>query len=196
MATATPSRRIERPVLFVCDLQEKFRPAVHAFDEIILTTRKLLRFAEALSIPVKTTTQNAARLGPTVPELDCPAPHIDKTAFSMFIPPLSTSLAPNSSVAIVGIETHICVTQTALDLLAAGHKVYVIADGVGSCNREEVPLALQRLTAAGVIVTSSEGWMYEVMGDAAIPEFKSVIKIVKETGADTKTALKALLPRI
>lgn len=114
----------------------------------------------------------------------------------MHVPSIAAALAPSSSVAIVGIESHICVTQTALDLLAAGHRVYVVADGVSSCNPEEIPLALARLRAEGAVVTSSESWMYEVMGDARIPEFKDVVKIVKDTGADTKAALGALMPKM
>lgn len=160
------------------------------------TAQKLLRFTQALSLPTHTTTQNTLRLGPIVPELPAPQPHHDKTAFSMLIPPVAASLTPNSSIALVGIESHVCITQTALDLLAAGHKVYVIADGVSSCNPEEVPVALDRLRAEGVTVTSSEAWMYEVMGDAGIPEFKDVIKIVKGTSGDTKAAVKALMPRM
>lgn len=61
---------------------------------------------------------------------------------------------------VVGIESHICVTQTTLDLLREGHKVYVVADGVSSCNALEVPIALARLRAEGAVVTSSEvSWM-------------------------------------
>ncbi|CAI4211471.1 unnamed protein product [Parascedosporium putredinis] len=118
------------------------------------------------------------------------------TLFSMYVPAIAAALEPRSSVAIVGIESHICVTQTALDLLAAGHAVYVLADAVSSCNPEEVPVALRRLAAAGVAVTTTESWIYEVMGDASIPAFKDVIKIVKDSGEDTKIALKALTPRI
>jgi len=114
----------------------------------------------------------------------------------MLIPQVATSLEPNSSVAIIGIESHVCVTQTALDLLKAGHNVYILADAVSSANPEEVPVALRRLAAAGAVVTTTEGWVYEVMGDAAVPEFREVIKVVKETAADTKVALKALTPRI
>ncbi|KIN06765.1 hypothetical protein OIDMADRAFT_21722 [Oidiodendron maius Zn] len=71
---------------------------------------------------------------------------------------------------IVGIESYICPTQMTLDALAHGQKVYVLADGVSSCNPEEVPIALARLRAAGAIVTTSESFMYELMGDASIPE--------------------------
>jgi nicotinamidase-related amidase len=80
-----------------------------------------------------------------------------------------SSKAP-SEIAIVGIESHICVTQTALDALSDGHKVYVIADGVSSCNPQEIPIALARLRHAGAVVTTSESWLYECMGDAGIAE--------------------------
>lgn len=200
-----PKRRMQRPAIFVCDIQEKFRNAIHEFDKVVLTTQKVLKAAQALQIPIFVTTQNRARLGETVAEL---APyltepltkaHADKTAFSMWIPAVSQHFsAPSpsgpSQIVIVGIESHICVTQTALDALAAGHKVYVLADGVSSCNREEVPIALARLRAEGAVVTTSESWLYECMGDAGIPEFKSIVGIVKETGKDTKTALGALIP--
>jgi nicotinamidase-related amidase len=80
------------------------------------------------------------------------------------------SLNTPLSCAIVGIESHICVTQTALDLVHQGHKVYVIADGVSSCNKEEVPIALARLRHEGVVVTTSESWLYEAVGDASSAE--------------------------
>lgn len=116
----------------------------------------------------------------------------------MWTPDLSKhfqSAAP-SEVVIVGIESHICVTQTTLDLLANGHKVYVLADGVSSCNKEEIPIALERLRREGAVVTTSESWLYEVMGDAGITEFKDIAKLVKETSSDTKTVLGAHLSKI
>ena len=80
---------------------------------------------------------------------------------------------------LLGIESHICITQTALDLLARGYPVYVLADGVSSCNKEEVPVALRRLAGAGATVTSSESLLYEIMGDAAGGEFRSLAGLVK-----------------
>lgn len=112
------------------------------------------------------------------------------------VPELSKQLAPNSSIALVGIETHICVTQTAIDLRDAGHTVYVIADGVSSCNRQEVVIALDRLRSEkGVVVTSSESWMYECLGDASHASFKALIGIVKGTVNDTKRVLEVLPPQ-
>lgn len=96
----------------------------------------------------------------------------------------------------MGIESHICVTQTCLDLLAQhpANKIYVLADGVSSCNKEEVSIALERLRAEGVVVTSSESWLYECMGDAGIPEFREITRLVKEWKDETKASLKALCP--
>jgi hypothetical protein len=117
----------------------------------------------------------------------------------MWLPSIAAHFSPSSpshakaQIAIVGIEAHICVTQTALDALAAGHDVYVIADGVSSCNREEVGVALARLRAAGATVTTSESWIYECMGDAGVAEFRSIVALVKETGAGTREALGGLL---
>lgn len=102
------------------------------------------------------------------------------------------SLPKPVACVIVGIESHICVTQTALDLLREGHKVYVIADGVSSCNKEEVPIALARLRHEGAVVTTSESWMYECVGDAGIPEFKDIIQLVKESNASNKEVLQTL----
>ncbi|TVY30829.1 Isochorismatase family protein 1B [Lachnellula hyalina] len=83
--------------------------------------------------------------------------HTDKTAFSMWIPAISRHFeGEKAEIVIVGIESHICVTQTALDALGAGHRVYIIADGVSSCNREEIPIALARLRGEGAVITSSE----------------------------------------
>ena len=102
-----------------------------------------------------------------------------------------------SQIALVGIESHICVTQSALDLRDAGHKVYVIADGVSSCNPEEVGVALDRLRSEpGITVTSSESWMYECVGDAAHSGFKGLIGVVKGSLDDTKKVWKALPPKL
>lgn len=138
-----------------------------------------------MNVPMYITTQNVDRLGPTVSELtsllpaaepptspsqmaDTNPPTIlhNKTAFSMMTPtilsalqsqsaPSGTGPAQKTEVIIVGIETHICVSQTALDLREMGHKVYVLADGVSSCNSGERKVALDRLANAGCTVSLS-----------------------------------------
>lgn len=113
----------------------------------------------------------------------------------MLLPPLIEALPAASRIALVGIESHICITQTALDLRDAGHYPYVIADAVSSCNRAEVIVALDRLRSEpGIVVTTSESWMYECVGDASHPSFKGLIGVVKGSAADTKKVLGLLPP--
>lgn len=99
----------------------------------------------------------------TPADLLCRTPEVQKALDSL------KATGPLSCI-IVGIESHICVTQTTIDLLKAGHRVYVIADGVSSCNKEEVPIALARLRHEGAIVTTSESFLYEFVGDAGTDE--------------------------
>lgn len=159
----------------------------------------MLRAATSLQMPVYVTTQSRAKLGQTVPEL---LPHltgpntkadVDKTLFSMITPKIS-ALLPTEPAAmdaiIVGIETHICVTQTTLDLLGRGHRVYILVDGVSSMNKEERNIALDRLRDAGAIITSSESLLFEILGDAGHEAFKEVSGLVKETKGETKGALE------
>lgn len=183
----------------ICDLQEKFRPAIHEYPSVLAITRKLLRASKILDIPILATTQNRARLGETCAELGldngpdsdaAPATstngdeatetyktlaHVDKTAFSMLVPAVVTAITnlekelhgtEKLDCIVIGIETHICVLQTSLDLLARGHRVYVVQDAVSSCNKEERPVALERLRREGVRVTTSESLIYEILGDA------------------------------
>ena len=110
----------------------------------------------------------------------------------MVVPDLQAQLPATNplSVILVGIETHICVTQTALDLLALGHKVYILQDGVSSCNEGERPVALARLAREGCTVTTSEGILFELIGDAKSEHFKAISGLVKETKNDTKVAVE------
>ncbi|GIJ98802.1 isochorismatase domain-containing protein 1 [Aspergillus viridinutans] len=168
----------------------------------ITTTTKLLKASSALNIPVYVTTQNRPRLGDIVselhPYLSTPLvrANIDKTLFSMITPELDALLPDVNGgempfdVIIVGIETHICITQTTLDLLERGHRVYVIVDGVSSMNKEERGVALARLRDAGAIVTSSEGILFEILGDAGRAEFKAVSGLVREMKEETREAME------
>ncbi|KAB8289882.1 hypothetical protein EYC80_010513 [Monilinia laxa] len=188
---------LHRPALFICDIQEKFRKGIWEYEKVITTTQKMIKASDILHIPIFATTQNRARLGETCAELSIPnaVEHADKLAFSMWIPSISRHFnsATPSEVIIVGIESHICVTQTTLDLLANGHKVYVLADGVSSCNPQEIPIALDRLRAAGAIVTTSESIIYEVMGGA---RFKAIATLVKESSVSTKDVMSTLLSKM
>ncbi|KAB8231821.1 putative isochorismatase family hydrolase [Aspergillus alliaceus] len=202
MATISRATRIRNPALFICDIQEKFRPVIYEFSRLIPTTTKLLKAANHLQIPTYITTQNRSKLGDTISELQ---PHlstpnikanIDKTLFSMITPEIESQLPKVSAeetgidAIIVGIETHVCVTQTTLDLLERGHRVYVIVDGVSSVNPEERGIALARLRDAGAVVTSSESVLFEVLGDAGHGGFRAISGFVKEMKEETKGAME------
>lgn len=116
----------------------------------------------------------------------------------MFTPEVIQALGWNGSssdvdrVIIVGIESHVCVMQSALDALKLGKEAIVIADGVSSCNGQEVPIALDRLRARGVDVASSESVLFQLVGDAAEGHFKEFQKIIKTDLGTTKGTLSTL----
>ncbi|KAF5857001.1 hypothetical protein ETB97_006428 [Aspergillus alliaceus] len=179
MATISRATRIRNPALFICDIQEKFRPVIYEFSRLIPTTIKLLKAANHLQIPTYITTQNRSKLGDTISELQ---PHlstpnikanIDKTLFSMITPEIESQLP-----------------KTTLDLLERGHRVYVIVDGVSSVNPEERGIALARLRDAGAVVTSSESVLFEVLGDAGHGGFRAISGFVKEMKEETKGAME------
>ena len=197
-------QRLANPALFICDIQDKFRNAIYEFPKVVSTSQKMIKASKVLGIPVYVTTQNSAKLGATVQELTQLLPdnvtETDKTAFSMMVPKISEAILkqakPGTSgpqtpveVLIVGIETHICVTQTALDLLSMGHKVYILQDGVSSCNAGERGVALRRLQSEGAVVTTSESILFELVGDAQGEVFKAISGLVKEFKKETKEAV-------
>lgn len=190
----------ENPVLFICDLQEKFRPAIHEFSTVLATANKLIRAASLLDMPIVATTQQRAKLGETCAELGLDsthptAAHIDKSAFSMWVPGVVEAVEAReggADVLLVGIETHICVLQTSLDLLAHGHRVWIVQDGVSSCNPEERAVALERLRQEGARVTTSESVIYECLGDAGDKAFRGIAALVKETKESTREGLRKL----
>ncbi|TRM68516.1 Isochorismatase hydrolase [Schizophyllum amplum] len=199
------SRLDPRNTLFLlCDVQTRFRSAIHGFDAVVASANKLLRVAKTLEIRVVATTQNAKALGPIDPAIDLDAlgplllGNYDKTLFSMLIPPVIAHIKDSSitNVVVFGIESHVCVLQTALDLLsnsAFPGKVYIVADGVSSCNAFEVPIALQRLRSEGAVVTTSESIAFQLIGDASSDKFKAFSAVIKETKGATKEVGRSLL---
>jgi len=200
--------RSSRPLLVSCRLCEHLAPC-GLLGPVLMVPGKIL------NIPIYATTQNAARLGSTVSEVtslfegSTPTPlEVDKTAFSMLVPQINnalfaqasssphtpSSISPASAspltIILVGIETHICVTQTTLDLLSLGHKVYILQDGVSSCNAGERPIALARLAREGAVVTTSESVLFELVQDASDKNFKAIAGLVKEMKEETKKAVE------
>ncbi|MCI8608932.1 MAG: hydrolase [Firmicutes bacterium] len=180
-------KRIKREdsVLVAIDFQEKLMPAMYDPKKL---EDKMVRLGEglkALKIPHIVTQQYTKGLGETIPAVAQAIGDftpIDKVTFSAcgnqeFLEALKDMGRKN--IILTGIETHICVEQTALDLLEMGYQVFLVADCVQSRAEENYRISLQRLTAAGVVVTSYESVLYELLGSAKASEFKQISSVVK-----------------
>ncbi|KAF9008843.1 Isochorismatase-like protein [Cyathus striatus] len=200
----TPRLTPATTLFFLCDVQTKFRNAIHAYDQVIVTANKMMKLANVLGCEVVATTQNLRALGPIDPIIDLQSlgprliGNFDKTLFSMVTSDVKSILdsRPNvNSIVLFGIESHICVLQTALSLISLpkSYFVHVVADGVSSCNSFEIPIALYRMRQEGVIVGTSESVAFQLMGDASLPTFKAFSQFVKDEKESSKTAGEILL---
>lgn len=171
--------------LLVVDVQEKLIRLIPRHAEIIFNIRRLLDGAAILGVPATATEQYPRGLGPTVPELaerlsDIPA----KLAFSCGEVPSvlrGWAAAGRRKVLVVGIETHVCIQQTVLDLLAEGFRVYVAVDAIGARGQIDHDTALQRMAFTGATLTTTESALFEWCERAGTPEFKQISALVKET---------------
>ncbi len=178
-----PARVLDRgrTALVVVDVQEAFRPAVLDFDRVAAAAATLVRGARVLDLPVIVTQQYPRGLGATVPEL---AEHldgiepIDKVCFSAAAAE-GFDLQGRDQALICGIESHVCVSQTAHDLLDRGVQVHVARDAVSSRTEENRELGLHKMEGAGAVVTSVETALFELLGAAGTDEFKQVQALVK-----------------
>ncbi|HUU09444.1 MAG TPA: nucleoside monophosphate kinase [Phycisphaerae bacterium] len=175
---------VDDAVLVVVDVQGKLARLMHESEALLADLAKLIRGAHALGVPIIVTEQNPAGLGPTVPELSdlLPAQRIAKTAFSCcgegaFVHALEAT--GRRQVLLCGIETHICVYQTALDLLGRAYEVHVVADGVSSRTARNRDIGLGKIERAGGHRTSVETALFELLKVAEGDTFKAILKIVK-----------------
>jgi nicotinamidase-related amidase len=167
----------ERAALVVVDVQEAFR-GYPTFAEVAAATAKLLQAARLLGVPRLVSEQYPKGLGRTAPEvgLEEEAP-IEKTVFSA-VRAEQFELDGASQAVVCGIETHVCVLQTVLDLLDRGIEVHVPADAVGSRHALDYERALARLEREGAIVSTVETVLFELLGRAGTPEFKAVQALI------------------
>jgi nicotinamidase-related amidase len=171
----------ERATLVVVDVQEAFRPAVLDFERVVEEIGKLVEASTVLGVPVVLTEQYPKGLGHTVPEL---AEHLDgvepieKVCFSAARAG-GFHLGRRDQVLVCGIESHVCVSQTAHDLLERGLEVHVAGDAVSSRTAGNRDLGLHKMEAAGAVLTSVETALFELVGAAGTDEFKQVQRLVK-----------------
>jgi nicotinamidase-related amidase len=178
--------------LLVIDVQEKLLPAILDGGALVRNVAFLIDAACLLGMPVQATEQYPRGLGPTVPELARRLPERpDKVAFSSCAVPSVVEAfhrAARPKVVLAGIETHVCVLHTALDLLAQDFRVYVAVDAVSARYRLDHDTALRRLEQAGAVLTTTEGCLFEWVGGAGHPHFKAVSKLVQERMKDMAPA--------
>jgi nicotinamidase-related amidase len=171
----------KRTALLVIDVQEAFRKAVPSFDGVARASAALVQGAEAVGIPIVVTEQYPKGLGRTVPEIVEHLPEevepIEKVCFSA--PDAEGfDLRGRDQVLVCGIEAHVCVNQTALDLLDQGIEVHVAQDAVGSRFEGDKAVGLEKAKGAGAVITSVETALFELVGCAGTEEFKRVQGVV------------------
>lgn len=177
--------KLEHTVLVLVDVQGKLAQLMDGRDALFENLRKLVQGVQVLRVPILWLEQNPAGLGPTIPELASLLPGqtpISKLSFSScgepaFVEQLRAS--GRRQILLAGIEAHVCVYQTAVDLLKRGHEVEVVVDAVSSRAAENKRIALEKLQQLGARLTSVEMALFELLGKAEGPAFKALLKIVK-----------------
>ena len=185
-------------MFFVCDIQETFRDKMQHWPLLVAASAFLTKVAHQLSIPLLVTEQKPFK--PTIAELSLDStPHslYSKTLFSMLTPPLLADLRQHHPqrrhVFLYGIEAHVCVLQTTLDLVREGYVVHLPVDAVTSMwpvDREGAMERYRGLAGHGVVLTSAESCMFELIGDASKAEFKKMVPLVKEYAAAKKKVVE------
>jgi len=171
-------------VLLVIDMQPAFMGGIVEADRVSRRAEFLAACAQLMEIPVFATEQNRERMGGSaawVAPCLTEEPH-DKMQFSAFVPLVQAAIEATNrtQVMLVGIESHICVTQTALDLIEDGYYVHIAEDAVSARSQRAHEIAMRRLEKAGCEITHTESVVYEWMQTASAPEFRAVLAKVKQ----------------
>lgn len=170
-------------LLCVVDIQERLLAAMPDREQVVHRTTRLATAAGLLGVRAVLTEQYPKGLGPTPPTLAAKLPPpVTKMAFSCLGSESFVAALPADveTAVLCGLETHVCVQQTALDLLARGWTVFVAVDAVASRHRIDHETALERLTASGAIPTTTEAVLFEWCRSAEHPQFQAVRRLVLE----------------
>ncbi len=179
---------IETISFLLIDMQEKLLAAMDPLDteKILIRQKIMLNLAKELNIPVIVTEQYSKGLGKTVSDLAVLFKEewavLDKTSFSCFGDinfRREIERKPCKSLVLMGVETHVCIQQTAVDALARGFQVFLIADAVNSRRQDDAALAIDFMRGVNVHVTSSESLIFSLLKDADHPAFKKVVSLLK-----------------
>lgn len=174
--------------LLVIDIQTKLMDKMADRDGVVANVARLIEGAKILGMAVQATEQYPKGIGPTVPELAERLPaRPEKLTFSCCgLPEVAEQFRSRGvqKVLLAGIETHVCVQQTALDLLAQGFRVYVAADAVASRKDLDRELSLRRMDRAGAVLTTTEAALFEWTERAGTPEFKQISRLVTSSDAE------------
>ncbi|WP_341702886.1 isochorismatase family protein [Ferrovibrio sp.] len=172
-------------LLLIVDIQARLLPVMKDGDRVVGNTVRLLQAAGALAVPVLLTEQYPEGLGATVPAVRAAAgeaPALAKKDFSGYADPAIRARIADCGrpqVVIAGIEAHVCVLQTALQLAAAHYRVAVVADAVSSRHADSIAVAGRRMAAAGITLATTEMCLFEWLGTAAHPEFRAISRLIK-----------------
>ncbi|MGA2022971.1 MAG: hydrolase [Candidatus Sulfotelmatobacter sp.] len=177
----------ERCALLVVDIQEKLLPPIFQKEQLVRNAQLLIRAADVLKIPAIVSTQYAKGLGGTVPEVASLLPEteaIDKNLFSCFGSEVFCTLLKRlpgnrNTLLLCGMESHICVMQTALAALREGYLVHIASDAVSSRTEWNWKIGLDRMRAAGAVISSTEMMIYELMRSSGSPAFKEMLPHLK-----------------
>lgn len=173
--------------LIVVDIQEKLLPPIFQKEQLVRNSQLLIRLAGILNIPTLLTTQYSKGLGNTIPEVASLLPQtqaIEKLAFScfgsdVFCSALKRLPGNRNTVVLCGMESHICVAQTALAALREGYLVHVASDAISSRTEWNWKVGLERMRSAGAVISSTEMVIYEALGSSGTSAFKDMLKHLK-----------------
>ncbi len=172
-------------VLVMVDFQARLVDIVDRADLVLPNALRMIKGCHALEVPIITTLQVPEKLGPLPPEISealSEVTPIPKSSFSALRTPdvmLALDRLARQQVILMGIEAHVCVLQTGMDLLDAGYEVHVLSDGIFSRTAENHDLALQRLHDAGALISSVEMALFELIRTSQHPAFRTISKLVK-----------------
>lgn len=177
----------EQCALLVIDIQEKLLPPIFNKDALVRNAELLIRLANILKLPTLVSTQYSRGLGPTIPEISSLLSYpqsIDKLEFScfsndQFCGSVKSLPGNRNTLLLCGMETHICVMQTALGALNRGFLVHVASDAVGSRTEANWNVGLKRMEAAGALISSTETIIYELLRASGTPAFKEMLPYLK-----------------